>query len=184
MATCPVQWWTVPKGSDPRTGHPTKGTTRTTGWHPEEKEAQLPLVSEKRYSQISVGCVCAQMGGGPRTPVRQREGTRGPPEQSQPRPKRLDGATLRSHGVFVQLASTWVASRLLVHIYGAILLCVKAEFLTSTPWPDAFHFLSYQAREDHFIFSVGSCVIVLASGSRHDRVASGRLLNWDKASSS
>ena len=30
------------EGGDPRTGHLTKGTTRTRGWHPEEKEAQLP----------------------------------------------------------------------------------------------------------------------------------------------
>ena len=42
MATCSVQRWTVPKGGDPGTGHPTKGTTRTPCWHPEEKEAQLP----------------------------------------------------------------------------------------------------------------------------------------------
>ena len=75
MATCPVQWWTVPKGGDPRTDHAIKGTTRTPGWHPEEKEAQLPLVS-KRYSQTSVGS--AQKGGGPKTPVCEGEGIRGP----------------------------------------------------------------------------------------------------------
>ena len=42
------------EGGGPGTGHPTKGTTRTPGWHPERKEAQLPLVSE-RYSLTSVG---------------------------------------------------------------------------------------------------------------------------------
>ena len=59
---------TSKKGGDPRTVHAKKGT-RTPGWHRKEKEAQLPLVSEKRYSQISVGCMSAQRGGGPKTPV-------------------------------------------------------------------------------------------------------------------
>ena len=91
MATCPVQSWNEQKGGDPRAGHPTKGTTRTPGWHPEEKEAQLPLVSEKRYSQISVGCVSAQRRGGPRTPVRQREGPEDPLGRHRLR-LRIDGA--------------------------------------------------------------------------------------------
>ena len=45
------------------------------GWHPEEKEAQLPLGS-KRYSLTSVGI--PPRGGAPKTPVREREGTQGP----------------------------------------------------------------------------------------------------------
>ena len=39
MATCPVQWRTVSKGGDPKTDH--VGTTRTPGWHPEEKATLL-----------------------------------------------------------------------------------------------------------------------------------------------
>ena len=50
---------------------------------PKRRRPNLPLVCERRYSQISVQCVGAQWGGGPRTPVRQREGTRGPPGPSQ-----------------------------------------------------------------------------------------------------
>ena len=104
VATCPVQWWNEQKGGDPSTGHPTKGTTRTPGWHPEEKEAQLPLVSEKRYSQISVGCVSAQWSL--RTPVRQREGTQGPWRRCYGLLRRLlvrCGWTVACVGTFVSL---------------------------------------------------------------------------------
>ena len=52
------------EGSDPRTVGTWKGTTRTPGCHPEETASQLPLVSGKRYSQISVGCLSAQRRGG------------------------------------------------------------------------------------------------------------------------
>ena len=51
------QWWTEQKGGHPRTDKAIKGTTRTPGWHPKEKEAQLPLVT-KRY-------FCMSMGEGP-----------------------------------------------------------------------------------------------------------------------
>ena len=67
-----LQWRTEQKGGNPKTGHPTKETTRTAGWHPEEKEAQLPLVS-KRYSRTSV-CIALRRGP-PRTPARDGEGT-------------------------------------------------------------------------------------------------------------
>ena len=38
VATCPVQWWTVLKGGDPRTDQVKKGTTRTPGWQPKERQ--------------------------------------------------------------------------------------------------------------------------------------------------
>ena len=51
-------------------------------------------------------------GGDPKTPVREGEGTRGPSGPSWAGPKWLDGATLRSPGVFVLL--TGISSRLSV----------------------------------------------------------------------
>ena len=63
------QRWIVPKGGDPRTGHLTKGTTRTPDWHPEEKAAHLP-------QRGTLGI--APRGGAPKTPLREREGTQGP----------------------------------------------------------------------------------------------------------
>ena len=64
MATCPVQWWTVQKGGDPRTDHAIKGTA-----------SQLPLMTQ-RYSRTSVGI--APRRRDPKTPVREGEGTREP----------------------------------------------------------------------------------------------------------
>ena len=68
----------IPKRQLPNchsTDHMTEGAdSELLGWHIEEKEAQLPLVT-KRYSQNSVGS--AQKGGGPKTPVCEGEGTRG-----------------------------------------------------------------------------------------------------------
>ena len=66
------------KGGDPRTEQTWKGTTRTPGWQPEETEAQLPLVSEKTYSQTSVSCVRGQREGSPKTPLCEGERTQGP----------------------------------------------------------------------------------------------------------
>ena len=47
------------------------------GWHPEETASQLLLLTEKRYSQTSLGGVSAQRGG-PKTLVCEGEGTQGP----------------------------------------------------------------------------------------------------------
>ena len=52
-----------PKGGDPRTGYPTKGTdSELLGWRPKEKAAQLP--QKKRYSRNSVGGISALEGRG------------------------------------------------------------------------------------------------------------------------
>ena len=48
-----LHWRTRSRAATPKTDQ--EGTTRTPGWHPEEKEAQLPLVSEKRCSLLPAG---------------------------------------------------------------------------------------------------------------------------------
>ena len=57
MASCSVQLLLrkEQKGGDPRNDQAIKGTTRTPGWHPEEKEA--PTAKKRRYSRTGVGGV-------------------------------------------------------------------------------------------------------------------------------
>ena len=57
----------------------TKGAdSELPGWQPKETPSWLPLVSKKRYSQISAGSVSAHKGGGPKDPSVRRGGTRDP----------------------------------------------------------------------------------------------------------
>ena len=61
------------KGGDPGIGHLTKGTTRTPGWHPEQKAAQLT-----QRGTLLPAWVLHQGEEPSKTPLRERERTQGP----------------------------------------------------------------------------------------------------------
>ena len=65
------QWWIIPKGLDPGTGHLTKGMTRTPGWHPKENEA-LP----QKGTPYQRGYYTK--GGAPKKPLREGKGPKDP----------------------------------------------------------------------------------------------------------
>ena len=76
MATCSAQWRTVRKGGDPRTDQ--EGTTRTPGWHPEEKATLVTATQPTKVLSNQRGLRQYEKGRGPKDPTVRREGTREP----------------------------------------------------------------------------------------------------------
>ena len=71
LATCPRWNESNRKKEGRRPEEPTKrgrGRLVPRAGIPKRLRPKLPLVSGKRYSQISVGCLSAQRGGGPKDP--------------------------------------------------------------------------------------------------------------------
>ena len=151
MATCPVQWWNEQRGGDPRTDQVTqeddsdragipkrkrpnrhsspKGGTLKPAWH-----------ASAHKGEEARGPKCAK-GRGPEDPLDS-------PKQDPSGWTARRYAAMESSSSFRQRGwhrDSWCTST-------ERFSCVSK---TSNPWSDAFHFLSYQAREDHFVFSVG-----------------------------
>ena len=75
MATCPVQWWTVPKGGDPE---PTMRQRGRLGPRAGIPKRQLPNCHSCQRGALKPAWVLHQEGGGPKTPVCEGKGPENP----------------------------------------------------------------------------------------------------------